>query len=67
MPASIPPRLVNMKDSFFSAEHDVPLVYRMGTGQRVAINVSKNPVTVEGTTVPAHAARRLSGPSPALR
>ncbi len=39
--------------------HVLPTVWRLGTGQRAAVNPTDAPITVEGTAVPPHAARPL--------
>jgi alpha-galactosidase len=57
----LPTELVSMKDpnNGFSAEHDIPSIWRLPGGSRIAFNFKGAAVTVEGTSVPAHAVRKL--------
>ncbi len=61
-PSQLPELLKNMKDdnSLFNAEHQVPSVWRMGNGTRVAFNFLNASTTVEGVAIPPHAARVLA-------
>ena len=45
-----------------TSSHVTPVVWRLQGGGRLAINVTDDPVEVEGVTVPGRGARRLSGP-----
>lgn len=58
-PDRIPHSLVNMKDELFTAEHDVPNVWLMPNGQRVAINFSGRSITIEGQVVAARSSQLL--------
>ncbi len=61
-PSRLPTELVNMKDpnNLFSAEHDVPSVWRLADGTRLGFNFTGRAVTVEGTTIPARSVRKLA-------
>jgi hypothetical protein len=60
-PDTLPADLVSMKDpnNGFSAEHDIPSIWRLPGGSRIAFNFKGTAITVEGTPVPAHAVRKL--------
>jgi alpha-galactosidase len=60
-PDKLPADLVSMKDpnNGFSAEHDIPSIWRLPGGSRIAFNFKGAAITVEGTSVPAHAVRKL--------
>ena len=51
-----------MTDVFGSGQstHVTPVLWRLQSGARLAINVSDKAIEVEGTTIPGRAARRLS-------
>jgi len=59
-PSSLPAELVNMKDGLFTAEHDVPSVWRLPDGKRLGFNFKDAATTIEGTAVPARAVRVLA-------
>ncbi|MCU0665106.1 MAG: alpha-galactosidase [Myxococcota bacterium] len=58
-PDVIPDVLKNMKDDLFSAEHQVPSVWRFQDKRRMAINFNNSQKTIEGVKVPAHTAVEL--------
>jgi hypothetical protein len=59
LPDVLPAELVHMQDDDYTAEHQVPLVWRMPLGQRVAINCSRDARTSGGRIIPGRSALRL--------
>ncbi len=51
VPPYVPKELVSMKDNFYTAEHDVPNLWRMPDGTVVAMNFSHSPQDIAGHRV----------------
>ena len=58
-PSQIPAYLSSMKDNLFSAEHQVPEIWQMPDGTRVAINFSVRKKMIDGIEVPKFSSRIL--------
>jgi len=63
-PGTLPKELVNMKDGLFTAEHDIPSIWRLPDGKRLGFNFKDAATEVEGTMIPGHAVRALSPRAP---
>lgn len=55
-PDHIPDELVNVRDCFFSPEHDVPSIWRLPGGKRLGANFRSNERQIGGVTIPGHTA-----------
>ncbi|MBM4252850.1 MAG: alpha-galactosidase [Deltaproteobacteria bacterium] len=62
VPPYVPQELVSMKDNLYTAEHDVPNLWRMPDGTLVALNFSHSPQEIAGRRVPAKSSLIIHNP-----